>query len=219
MANTILIVTDDLLIRHELTTILSQDSFTHYTCSFGSETMHTLAKSEIDLIIIDKRTATTRVKSTYADVMKKYPHLPLLSLINQNNSDTNSFYDPDEQVTLPLNGPELIKRIEMLIEKRNATEVLQVADLLVNSRTLDVKRNGHEIRLTPQEFKLLHYLMLNKGRIVTRDMILHRIWQYSSDIETRVVDVYMGYLRKKIDKGFGKKLLFSVRGFGYVIKE
>ena len=75
------------------------------------------------------------------------------------------------------------------------------------------------IQLTPQEFKLLQYLMHNKGRILTREMILNRIWLYSSDVETRVVDVYMGYLRKKVDSGHTKKLLHSVRGFGYVIKE
>jgi len=84
---------------------------------------------------------------------------------------------------------------------------------------MEVKRNSKQIQLTPQEFKLLQYLMSNKGRILTREMILSRIWLYSSDVETRVVDVYMGYLRKKIDSDTDKKLLHSVRGFGYVIKE
>jgi DNA-binding response OmpR family regulator len=65
----------------------------------------------------------------------------------------------------------------------------------------------------------LQYLMSNKGRILTRDMILNRVWLYAQDIETRVVDVYMGYLRKKIDSEYEKKLLHSVRGFGYMIKE
>ena len=75
------------------------------------------------------------------------------------------------------------------------------------------------ISLTPQEFKLLEYLMANTGVVLSRDMILNRIWTYSSDVDTRVVDVYVGYLRKKIDQGKKKKYIHSVRGFGYTIKE
>jgi len=97
--------------------------------------------------------------------------------------------------------------------------VLKIADLELDSRTFNVKRQGKLIQLTPQEFKLLQYLMNNKGRILTREMILSRIWLYSSDVETRVVDVYIGYLRKKVDMGYAKRLLHSVRGFGYMIKD
>lgn len=98
-------------------------------------------------------------------------------------------------------------------------DCLEVADLKLDLKTLEVRRADKLIRLTPLEYKFLLYLMRNKGRILTREMILNRIWLYSSDVETRVVDVYMGYLRKKIDAGHDKKLLYSVRGFGYVIRE
>jgi len=96
---------------------------------------------------------------------------------------------------------------------------LKVADLELNSKSFEVKRNGHEVFLTPQEFKLLEYLMINKGRIVSRKMILSHIWEYSADLKTRVVDVYVGYLRKKIDFEAEKKLIYSIRGFGYTIRE
>ncbi|MBI5045111.1 MAG: winged helix-turn-helix transcriptional regulator [Candidatus Levybacteria bacterium] len=98
-------------------------------------------------------------------------------------------------------------------------DILKVADLSLNHQTFEVTRNNQSIQLTPHEFKLLAYLMTNKGRILTRDMMLRHIWQYSSDVQTRVVDVYMGYLRRKIDKNDQKKLLHTIRGFGYVIKE
>ena len=98
-------------------------------------------------------------------------------------------------------------------------KLLKVADLELDSSMMEVRRAGKSIQLTPQEFKLLEYLMINKGRIVSRKMILSHIWKYSNDLKTRVVDVYVGYLRKKIDSGFEKKLLHSIRGFGYVIKE
>lgn len=96
---------------------------------------------------------------------------------------------------------------------------LTVDDLELYSKTFVVKRNDREIQLTPQEFKLLEYLIKNKGQILSRETILSKVWLYSSSVKTRVVDVYMGYLRKKIDDGFDKKLLHSIRGFGYVIKE
>ncbi|MDP3948077.1 MAG: winged helix-turn-helix domain-containing protein, partial [bacterium] len=92
-------------------------------------------------------------------------------------------------------------------------------NLILDSKGLEVKRDGKPIHLTRQEYKLLEYLMNNKGRVLTREMILNRVWLYSQDIETRAVDVYIGYLRKKIDAGHTKKLIQSIRGFGYVIKE
>ena len=82
----------------------------------------------------------------------------------------------------------------------------------------EVTRGNKNIVLTPQEFKLLHFLMANKGRVLSRDAILNRVWLYSEEVDTRVVDVYIGYLRKKIDTGFSKKLIQSVRGFGYTIR-
>jgi len=96
--------------------------------------------------------------------------------------------------------------------------------LTVGNLTLDpqfgvVKRENEEIKLTTKEFKLLEYLMRSPGQVVTRENILELIWQYSPEIESRVVDVYMGYLRKKVEKQDQKKLLYTVRGNGYMIKE
>jgi two-component system OmpR family response regulator len=115
---------------------------------------------------------------------------------------------------------ELLARINARLRKSNQSEsVLSVADLELNKSTMEVTRAGQPITLTPTEFKLLEYLMSNKARILTREMILNRVWLYSEDVETRVVDVYMGYLRKKIDSDHEKKLIQSVRGFGYTIKD
>ncbi len=126
----------------------------------------------------------------------------------------------DDYITKPFVADEFLARLNARLRKQGATDtILKIADLELNNKTLEVIRSGKRIQLTPQEFKLLQYLMTNKGRILTREMILNRIWLYSSEVETRVVDVYMGYLRKKIDSDFPKKLLHSVRGFGYVIRE
>ena len=100
------------------------------------------------------------------------------------------------------------------------TKMLQVGDLTLDPKTHEVKRGEESIDLSPQEYKLLHYFMTNPNQVLTREMIIARIWESSPEIETRVVDVYVGYLRKKIDKDDNKpKLIHSVRGFGYMLKE
>ncbi len=96
---------------------------------------------------------------------------------------------------------------------------IKVADLELNSTTAEVKRADTRISLTSKELKLLEYLMMNKGKTLTREMILETVWHYSPDIETRVVDVYIGYLKKKIENDNSKKLIYSIRGSGYMIKD
>ena len=90
---------------------------------------------------------------------------------------------------------------------------------MVNTETFDAIRGGQVIQLTQTEFELLRYLVENKNKVLSREMILSRVWATEPDVETRVVDVYIGYLRKKIDTGFDKKLICSKRGFGYMVKE
>lgn len=80
-------------------------------------------------------------------------------------------------------------------------------------------REGRKIKLSPKEFKLLSYLLENKNNLIGRRKLLTLIWQYAPDIETRVVDVYVGYLRRKIDSGFSKRLIHSVRGTGYILRD
>lgn len=82
-----------------------------------------------------------------------------------------------------------------------------------------VTRNGRTVKLSPKESNLLEFLITHKNIILDRKKILKNIWQYAPDIETRVVDVYMGYLRKKLDSGYSQKLIHSVRGLGYIFKD
>lgn len=96
---------------------------------------------------------------------------------------------------------------------------LRIADLEIDSRRMEVRRGKTLIPLTPLEFKLLEYLLRNKNNVVTRQELLADLWQYSPDIQTRVVDVYIGYLRKKIDDKGRRKIILSIRGFGYTIRE
>ena len=124
----------------------------------------------------------------------------------------------DDYITKPFVADILVARIKARLREDEGT-VLRIGDLELNTQTVEVKRGGKNISLSQHEFKLLQYLLSNKERVLTREMILNRVWEYSLDVDTRVVDVYIGYLRKKIDHGFNNQLIHSVRGFGYVIRE
>lgn len=127
----------------------------------------------------------------------------------------------DDYLTKPFAFEELLARIRALLRRRAATEppVLQVADLILDPGQRSVLRHGKKIELTPREFSLLDYFMRNPGRVLTRTMIAEHVWDYSFDTTTNVIDVYVNYLRKKIDADHEPKLLHTVRGVGYVLKE
>jgi DNA-binding response OmpR family regulator len=158
------------------------------------------------------------------EAKKMYPDVPIIILTAKDSTAdvVRGLEDlgADDYIAKPFETEELLARIKARLRKGgNNSSRLEIADLILDTKTLEVKRGDKKIELTPQEFKLLEYLMSNKGKVMTRDAILNRVWLYSPDIETRVVDVYVGYLRKKIDEGFDKPLIHSVRGFGYVVKE
>jgi DNA-binding response OmpR family regulator len=183
-----------------------------------------IKKSAPDIVILDLGLPDMTGESVCLEIRKNYPNLPVIILTAKDTvADVVAGLNlgADDYVTKPFVADELLARISARLRNQNGSKdnKLSVDGLELDNKTFEVVRDGKQIQLTPQEFKLLEYLMNNKGRILTREMILNRVWLYSPDIETRVVDVYMGYLRKKIDQDFDKKLLHSVRGFGYMIKE
>lgn len=127
----------------------------------------------------------------------------------------------DDYLTKPFNFEELYARVIAILRRTNLEEnptELTCNDLKLNLITRKVIRDKKEIYLKPKEFTLLEYLLRNKNRIVTRTMILEHIWDFNFDPQTNVVDVLVHRLRNKIDRGFEKKLIHTVRGMGYVIK-
>lgn len=223
MLNTILIIEDDEGIRQFLKEVLLENRYSVRDASTGLKGLEITEKIQPDLVLLDLMLPDI----TGEEVCRKIKALlPGTSVIILTAKDTTSDVvhgldlGADDYITKPFTSEELLARIKARLRGNNTNKSeLSVADLVLNQKTLEVKRGKETISLTPQEFKLLEYLMANKGTVLTREMILNKIWQYSPDVETRVVDVYMSYLRKKVDKDHANKLIHSARGFGYIIKE
>ena len=126
----------------------------------------------------------------------------------------------DDYLTKPFAFRELLARVRALLRRRTDTDaaVLQVADLVLDPVGRTVTRGKGRIELSLKEFSLLEYFMRNAGRVLTRTMIIDHVWNYDFDNETNVVDVYVNYLRRKIDADHEPKLIHTVRGVGYVMK-
>ena len=127
----------------------------------------------------------------------------------------------DDYLAKPFEFQELLLRVRALMRRHGPKQkqVLQLADLELNLDSKTVARAGERIDLTTREYALLEYLMINKGRIISRVDISERVWNLNFDTSTNVIDVYISYLRKKIDKGFSPKLLHTIVGMGYVLRE
>jgi len=130
----------------------------------------------------------------------------------------------DDYLTKPFKFKELLARVNALnrrntVKKNHKEELLIAKDLEMNLVTKAVTRNSKEIKLTAREFKLLKHLLSHKNRIVSRTDILENVWEVDFDLGTNVIDVYINYLRKKIEKGFSSKLIETVIGMGYILKD
>ena len=129
----------------------------------------------------------------------------------------------DDYLSKPYAFSELLARVEILARRRSPTGTDEVTTYRIDDLELDrlshrVTRGDQEISLQPREFRLLEYLMKNTGQVVTRTMLLENVWDYHFDPQTNVIDVHVSRLRSKIDKGFEKQLIHTVRGAGYMIR-
>lgn len=127
----------------------------------------------------------------------------------------------DDYIAKPFAVMELIARVETLLRRQGLvqTSILQVADLELDTTTRTARRANKSIHLTTKEYLLLELLMRNKNRILTRRTIAEQVWGYTFDTGTNLVDVYINYLRKSVDSSFSKRLIYTVRGVGFVLKE
>ncbi|WP_192820470.1 response regulator transcription factor [Rufibacter sp. LB8] len=182
-------------------------------------------EQEYDLVILDvilPRMNGVEVCKTIRQQNVAVPILMLTALGSTEDKILGLDSGADDYLVKPFEFQELLARIRALTRRTQeavGTEVLKLADLELDVQRKTVHRHGVPISLTAREFALLHYLLRNKERVVSRVDIIEQVWETSFDTGSNVIDVYINFLRKKIDKDFSPKLIHTLVGMGYVIKE
>jgi DNA-binding response OmpR family regulator len=223
MNETILVIEDDPDLREYIYETLSDHRYTVHASGKGSEGLRLAKHTHPSLFILDLGLPDIDGQALCERLKEEFPEIPIIILTAKTGPENVAkglYSGADDYVTKPFSSEELLARIKARL-RHNSTKnnIMQINDLVLNTNTYEVTRADKKINLTQTEFKLLHFLISNKNRVLTREMILSHVWSYDPDIESRVVDVYIGYLRKKVDSGFNKRLIQSTRGFGYSIKE
>ncbi|WP_173931156.1 response regulator transcription factor [Chelativorans sp. Marseille-P2723] len=177
-----------------------------------------------DVFVIDRMLPRRDGLSVIAGLRAKGDTTPALILSALGEVDdrvTGLRAGGDDYLTKPYAFSELLARVEVLKRRAGSRDVetlYRVGDLELDRLSHTVKRNGQEITLQPREFRLLEYLMRHAGQVVTRTMLLENVWDYHFDPQTNVIDVHISRLRGKIEKGFDKPVLHTVRGAGYMLR-
>lgn len=192
--------------------------------AYDGEEGHFLAKTNnYDLILLDlmlpKMDGITLCKTIKEEGVPA-PIIMITAKGTVKDKVTGLDAGADDYLTKPFAFEELLARIRAISRKKESKETtrLEVDDLILDLVTHKVSRAGEEITLTGKEYALLEYLMRNSGSIVTRTMISEHVWDVDFDTFTNVIDVYINYLRNKIDANFKKRLIYTVRGRGYILK-
>ncbi len=222
MVSTILVVEDDVSLVMYLKKALNQEGYSVKMLTKGAEVLRTIEKINPDLVLLDLNLPDVKGETLCVEIKKDFTDIPIIIMTAKTAiGDKLAAFKggADDYITKPFDTEELIARINARLKKRDGATTIGIADLILNKHTVQVTRGTKNIKLTPQEFKLLETLIINQGKVLSRETLLNKIWPDSFDVQSRVVDVYISYLRKKIDRGFKKKLITSSRGFGYTIKD
>jgi len=220
----IILLEDDLKTADFIVKGLTQEGFSVAHCADGKEGCFKLLTEDFDLAVVDVMLPGMEGFAIVEAVRKAGKTLPMLIL-----SARDALQDKirglqsgsDDYLTKPFAFAELSARIQALLRRRSASAEptsLSVADLTIDLLSRKVTRDGVRIDLQPQEYMLLEYLMRNTGHVVSKTMIVEHVWEYNFDPNTNVVETRMCRLREKIDKPFERKLIQTVRGFGYVLE-
>src|SRR3984957_9035615 len=186
----------------------------------GEQAKTMATELDYDLFMLDLNLPGVDGVAILRHLRPRKPSMPILVLTSRNKvEDRVQCLDlgADDYMGKPFSFSELSARIRALLRRSHlpAASVLTVADLKLDRGERRVERASKRIELTSKEFGLLEYLMLNAGRRVSRTMIIEHVWNLSFDTGTNVIDVYVNYLRRKVDNGFGRRLIHTVRGVGY----
>jgi len=221
----VLVAEDDIPLAHFLRRGLSGNQYAVDLAHDGEAAVQALSHTSYNLLILDLNLPKLDGLSVLKQVRPHAPSLPILVLTARNRlEDRITALDSgaDDCLIKPFSFQELTARTRALM-RRNSGNVqagpIQVADLILNRAEFRVERSGRKLDLTAKEFALLEYLMMNARRPVTRAMIMENVWRETYDGSTNLVDVYVKYVRDKVDTDFPLKLVRTIRGVGYVLSD
>ena len=220
----ILVVEDEKHLNRIISEAVEDEGYSVDSCYNGVEALEYLACADYDVIILDIMMPKMNGLELVRRLRSEGNNTPVLFLTARDAvADRVEGLESggDYYLTKPFDFQELMAVVRVMTRKYtgNRSNVYTIADLSLDSNTRTVTRAGKNIDLTAKEFSLLEYMMRNKGVVLSREMIENNLWNYDYEGGTNVVDVYVGYLRKKMDTGFSQKLIHTVWGTGWVLKE
>jgi DNA-binding response OmpR family regulator len=220
----ILVVEDERKVASFIRQGLAEEGYAVELAKDGVEAIdRLLADLDYDLVVLDLMLPKRDGFAVLRALRTEHRHTPVLILTARDNvSDKVTGLDlgADDYLTKPFSFDEFLARVRALLRRGGSERaaVLAVDDLALDPATRSVTRGGRPIALTTREYALLEYFMRNRGRVLTRPMIAEHVWGIDFDPESNVIDVYVGYLRRKIDLPESPRLLHTVRGAGYTLK-
>jgi DNA-binding response OmpR family regulator len=218
----ILIVEDEKKLNDILQRSLKSEGYTVDGVLTAEDGLEYAKAYHYDMVILDLQLPDGTGTGLLKRLRKSGHTMPALVLTARSDLDSkleNFQAGADDYVVKPVAMAELAIRVQALLRRGPALQenVLRAADLEINRLTRQVRRGGKRIELSPKEYSLLEYLFLHAGRVLSRTMIVEKIWDQSFEGLTNIVDVYIGHLRRKIDEGYEHKLIRTVRGLGYTL--
>jgi len=220
----ILVIEDEKKVANFLQKGLKEEQFVVDVAYDGLEGEHLATTNDYDLILLDIMLPGKDGIEILKTLRQRQINIPVIMLTAKEMvEDKVEGFNAgcDDYISKPFSFEELLVRIRAVLRRGSGalSNVLTFADLTLDLISHKVIRDGREIELTAKEYTLLEYLVRNPNRVLTRTMIAEHVWDYNYDSFTNVIDVYINYLRNKVDRGFATKLIHTVRGVGYVLKE
>ncbi len=220
----ILIVEDEMKMADALQRALRQAGYTVDVARDGDHALDHLLVSEVDLFLLDVMLPGKDGFAVLKELRAQRCRTPCLMLTARDDTASKVRgldLGADDYLAKPFDVAELLARIRALLRRGGPerSAVLRAADLELDPAAMEVRRGGRRIAVTVREYQLLELLLRNKNRVMSRDSIFERIWASEFAGSTKVVDVYVNYLRGKIDQGFDRKLVHTVRGIGYMLQD
>jgi len=220
----ILVIEDEVKVANFLKKGLQQSGYDIDLAADGEEGYEKARTSNYDVILLDLMLPKISGLDLVRKIRECRPSVPIIAVTAKGSVEDRVLglnLGCDDYLTKPFSFAELLARIQVQVRRGDPSAALELraADLLLNPLKRKVTRAGKPIELSNKEFSLLEYLLKNKDQIVTRNMIVEHVWDASFDNFTNVVDVYINYLRNKIDRDFEPRLIHTVRGVGYTLRE